>query len=241
MDLISRCIERRHFLKWGATGGLSLLAMVGSELFRQPQLALAAELSTPTEQLLDPQAALQKLLDGNQRFFQHRPLYPDQSQARLQEVSQEQHPFATILSCADSRAPAEIIFDQGIGDLFDVRVAGNIATPEVVGSIEYAVVLLGTPLLMVLGHERCGAVTAAVQQQRLPGEMGRFVKAILPALEEVKDNTGDAVDRAVVANVHWQIKQLKQSPLLAERLQSGRLKIVGARYDLDTGKVAILA
>lgn len=213
--------------------------LLAGELFRQPLPAQAAELSSSGG--LDPDAALQRLLEGNHRFTQHRPLYPDQSQARLQEVSLAQHPFATILSCADSRVPAEIIFDQGIGDIFDVRIAGNIVTPEVIGSIEYAVALLGTPVLMVLGHERCGAVTAAVQQQALLGEMGSFVRAILPVVQQAKDQPGDPVDNAVVANVRYQIERLKQSPLLSERWRSGAVKIVGGRYDLDTGKVDILS
>jgi carbonic anhydrase len=231
MNLAKRLIDRRGFLKLGAAG-----LLVASDLCWQNQLAEAAQLSA-----LDPDAALQKLMAGNQRFNQHQPLYPDQSQARLREVAQAQHPFATILSCADSRVPAEIIFDQGIGDIFDVRIAGNIATPEVVGSIEYAVALLGTPVLMVLGHERCGAVTAAVKHEALPGEIGSFVEAILPAVKKVKWRLGDAVGNAVNANVHYQIEQLRRSPLLTGRLQSGQLKIVGGRYDLDTGRVKLIA
>jgi carbonic anhydrase len=179
-------------------------------------------------------------MEGNQRFAQHHPQYPDQSQARLQEVAQVQHPFVTILSCADSRVPAEIVFDQGIGDIFDVRIAGNIVIPEALGSLEYAVALLGTPVLMVLGHERCGAVTAAVQNEALLGDISSFVKAIKPAVEKVKGQSGDAVENAVVANVQYQIERLKRSPLLTERLQSGKLKIVGGRYDLDTGRVTII-
>jgi carbonic anhydrase len=132
------------------------------------------------------------------------------------------------------------VFDRGIGDIFDVRIAGNIATPEAIGSIEYAA-LLGTPLLMVLGHERCGAVTAAVQNKPLPGEIGTFVEAILPAVERVKDRPGDLVDNAVDANVSYQIELLMRSKLLSERMKSGKLKIVGGRYDLDTGVVKILA
>jgi carbonic anhydrase len=229
MNLAKRLIDRRRFLKLGAAG-----LLVASS--RQNQPAEAAELSA-----LDSDAALQKLMAGNQRFSQHQPLYPDQSQARLREVAQAQHPFATILSCADSRVPAEIIFDQGIGDIFDVRVAGNIAIPETIGSIEYAVVLLGTPVLMVLGHERCGAVTAAVKHETLPGDIGTFVNAILPAVDRVKWPFGDTVDQVVTANVRYQIEQLRRSPLLAERLQSGQLKIVGGRYDLDTGRVKLIA
>jgi carbonic anhydrase len=214
---------------------IAILGLAASSLFCRVKQAEAAEAIAITS--LTPDDALQKLMDGNQRFVQHQPQYPDQTAARLQEVAQVQHPFATVLSCADSRVPAELIFDQGIGDIFDVRIAGNIATPEALGSIEYAVVLLGTPVLMVLGHERCGAVTAAVQNESLPGEIGSFVKAILPAVDRVRGKAGDTVDNAVTANVQYQIEQLKRSPLLTERLQSGKLKIVGGRYDLDTGTV----
>lgn len=225
---------RRDLFRLGLIGAIGLTATANDVLWRSKQ-AQAAELPP-----LSPEEALKKLLAGNQRFAQHQPQYPDQSAARLQEVSQAQHPFATILSCADSRVPAEIVFDQGIGDIFDVRIAGNISTPEALGSIEYAVALVGTPLLMVLGHERCGAVTAAVQNQPLPGEIGTFVQAILPAVERAKNKPGDAVNNAVVANVHYQIEQLKRSPLLMERLRSRQLKIVGGRYDLDTGIVTML-
>ncbi|AFZ31728.1 carbonic anhydrase [Gloeocapsa sp. PCC 7428] len=233
MKSIKHSIQRRDFLRLGTVG----LLVTANDIFWHIKPAQAAE---PILQSLDPNTALQKLIEGNLRFAEHHPEYPDQSLARLQEVAQAQHPFATILSCADSRVPAEIIFDQGIGDIFDVRIAGNIATPEAIGSIEYAVVLLGTPVLMVLGHERCGAVTAAVKNQVLPGEIGSFVKAILPAVDRVKEQPGDAVDNAVVANVQYQIETLKRSPLLSERLRSGKLKIVGGRYDLDTGKVIII-
>jgi carbonic anhydrase len=232
-------MERRDFLKWGAFGGMGLM-VTASNLLWQVEQVQAAELPLTASLSLSPDAALQKLMEGNQRFVQHQPQYPDQSQARLQEVAQAQHPFATILSCADSRVPAEIIFDQGIGDIFDVRIAGNIATPEAIGSIEYAVALLNTPLLMVLGHERCGAVTAAVQNEPLPGDISTFVKAIKPVVAKVKYQPGNTVDNAVIANVHYQIQRLKRSPLLSERLQSGKLKIVGGRYDLDTGSVGII-
>jgi len=232
-------IGRRDLLKLGSIGALGLAATASNFLWQGE--AQAAELSALASSSLSPNDALQKLMAGNQRFVRHQPQYPDQSEARVREVAQAQHPFTTVLSCADSRVPAEIIFDQGIGDIFDVRIAGNIVTPEALGSIEYAVALLGTPLLMVLGHERCGAVTAAVQNQPLPGEISTFVQAILPAVERVKDQPGDAVDNAVAANVQYQIEQLQRSPLLRERLRSGKLKIVGGRYDLDTGTVTTIA
>jgi len=232
-------MERRDFLKLGMTGAFGMMLTVGDLLWEVEQ-AKAAEIPSTLPESLSPDAALQKLMEGNQRFVEHQPQYPDQSALRLQEVAQAQHPFATILSCADSRVPAEIVFDQGIGDIFDVRIAGNIATPEAIGSIEYAVVLLGSPLLMVMGHERCGAVTAAVQNESLLGDISTFVKAIKPAVDKVKNQPGDTVENAVVANVQYQIERLKRSQLLTEQVQSGKLKIVGGRYDLDTGRVTII-
>lgn len=232
-------MERRDFLKLGMTGAFGMMLSASDLLWRVEQ-AKAAEIPSTSAKSLTPDAALQKLIEGNQRFVNHHPQYPDQSELRLHEVAQAQHPFATILSCADSRVPAEIVFDQGIGDIFDVRIAGNIATHEAIGSIEYAVVLLGSPLLMVMGHERCGAVTAAVQKESLPGDISTFVKAIKPALKRVKDQPGDAVENAVVANVQYQIERLQRSKLLTKQVESGKLKIVGGRYDLDTGRVTII-
>jgi carbonic anhydrase len=232
-------MERRDFLKLGITSTFGIM-LTASDFFWRVEQAKAAEMPPNVPESLNPDAALQKLMEGNQRFVQHQPQYPDQSALRLQEVAQAQHPFATILSCADSRVPAEIVFDQGIGDIFDVRIAGNIATHEAIGSIEYAVVLLGSPLLMVMGHERCGAVTAAVQKESLLGDISTFVKAIKPAVKKVKDQPGDAVENAVVANVQYQIERLKRSQLLTEQVRSGKLKIVGGRYDLDTGIVTII-
>lgn len=224
-------MERRDFFRLGAIGLVTM-----GDVLRRMEAAAAA----PVAPALDPDAALQKLLAGNQRFVRQQPQYPDQTQARLKEVAQAQAPFATILSCADSRVPPEIIFDQGIGDIFDIRIAGNIATPAAIGSIEYAVALLNSPLLLVLGHERCGAVTAAVKNEPLPGEISTFVKAILPGITTVKGQSSQAIDEAVIANVRYQIGQLQRSTLLSDRLQSGKLKISGGRYDLDSGRVDII-
>lgn len=237
---LSSALSRRGFLRLSAACGMGI-AM--SQLGAAPGQAdhLADHLSgSGSETALTPDAALEKLMAGNRRFMQHLPEYPDQSRARLSEVAQAQHPFVTILSCADSRVPAEILFDQGIGDIFDVRIAGNIVTPESLGSLEYAVALLHTPLLMVLGHERCGAVTAAVQKEVLLGEIGSFVKAILPAVAAVQDQSGDQVENAVLSNVRYQMQQLQRSQILSDRLQSGQLKLVGGRYDLDTGGITIV-
>ncbi|GAA6621153.1 carbonic anhydrase [Scytonema sp. NUACC26] len=232
-------IDRRRFLNLTGTSGIALVAAVTGSAFwsMQPKRASADQIES-----LEPDAALKRLIDGNQRFVRQKGKHPDQSKARIKEVSRSQHPFAVLLCCADSRVPPEILFDEGIGDLFDIRVAGNIVTNEVLGSIEYAVDLLNTPLIMVLGHERCGAVTAAVQGERLPGHIGSFVKAIKPVISKTKgESLDDAVDKAVIANVQYQIQKLKQnSKIISQRLLEGKLKIVGGRYDLDTGEVGLV-
>jgi carbonic anhydrase len=244
MNRIKELIGRRTLLKLAGVGsvGLTATAMGSAFWYAQPAAARAESRPQQTPEPLNPDAALERLLDGNRRFVQQKSQHPDQSLARLSEVAQAQHPFATLLSCADSRVTPEILFDEGIGDLFDIRVAGNVVTPEVLGSLEYAVAVLGTPLIMVLGHERCGAVTAAVQGKLLPGHIGSFVKAIEPAVSRVKGKSGDPVEDAVISNVQYQVEQLKQnSALLAQQMLEDKLKIVGGRYDLDTGEVSIVS
>jgi carbonic anhydrase len=221
--------DRRSLLK---LGGFSLISAVLG------QVPTARAIAAPN---IAPAVAYKTLMEGNQRFVRGRLTGPHRSADRRAELAQGQRPIATILSCADSRVPAELLFDQGLGDLFNVRVAGNIVTPEVLGSLEYAVELLETPLLMVLGHERCGAVTAAVQQQAVPGHISDFLDEIQPAVVQTKDLPGDPIDNAVIANVQIQIQQiLKQSTLIRQRQTQGRVTIVGARYDLDSGVVTIL-
>jgi carbonic anhydrase len=246
MNRKHRFIDRRQFLK---IAGVSV-GIVASNLLVEARSAQAAV--TPEIEFDRPDTALQRLLAGNQRFVQQKLEHPHQSQSRLQEVATAQHPFATLLSCADSRVPAEILFDVGIGDLFDVRIAGNIVTPEALGSLEYAAAMLETPLIMVLGHERCGAVTAAVQGKPLPGQISTFAKAIEPAITTLSSanaqlnhksnykSEDDLVENAVVANVRYQVKKLERSDLLTQLVRESKLKIVGGRYDLDTGKVAIV-
>lgn len=238
LNVVNPVISRRNFLIRGVMRISGLLG-AGNLLCWQTPSAQSAPLSS-AEASPDPAAALQALMAGNQRFVDHSPQHPHQSSARLEAVAHAQQPFATILSCADSRVPVEILFDQGVGDIFDVRVAGNVVTPATLGSLEYAVAVLNIPVLMVLGHERCGAVTAAVQNQSLPGDISSLIEAILPAVERVKEQPGNEIDNTVIANVQYQIEQLKRSSLITERLESGQLKLVGGRYDLDTGRVRLL-
>lgn len=188
-----------------------------------------------------PDRVIETLMAGNRRFVTHQAQHPHVSLQRITELAQAQHPIVTILSCADSRVPAELVFDMGLGDIFNVRVAGNIVTPEILASIEYAVELLETPVLMVLGHERCGAVTAAVNQKAVPGHISEFIDEILPAVNQVKDQPGDPIDNAVRANVDRQIQLLlQQSDLVRQRQTNGQVKLLGARYDLDRGEVTLL-
>ena len=190
--------------------------------------------------------ALQRLLDGNKRYVSTNFAHPDQTAERRIEVANAQYPFACILGCSDSRVPAEIVFDQGLGDLFMVRVAGNVASSgEVLASIEFAVAELQVPLVLVLGHKRCGAVTAAVDAvvrgSVAPGHIGSLVDAIRPAVARVQGALGDMLDNAVRANVELVVAQLaRNEPILAPAVREGRLRITGARYDLDTGQVDII-
>lgn len=201
-----------------------------------PTPAIAHERQQPT-----PDEVLESLMAGNERFVAHHAQHPHTSLERITELASGQHPIVTILSCADSRVPAELLFDMGLGDIFNVRVAGNIVTPEVLASLEYAVELLETPVLMILGHERCGAVTAAVKHQSVPGHISDFIDEILPAVEQVQDRPGDPIDNAVRANVDRQIQVLlARSDLIRQRQTLGQVKVVGARYDLDSGNVSLI-
>ena len=187
--------------------------------------------------------ALQRLLEGNRRYSTNRATYLNQTPLRRIEVAKAQHPFATIFGCVDSRVPPEIIFDHGLGDLLVIRTAGQVADRAVLGSIQFGVVELGIPLIMVLGHERCGAVKATIEALEkhagMPDQIAMLVESIRPAVEKVKGQPGDLLENAVRANIELTISQLKGSPILAEAIQKGELKIVGARYDLDTGAVAL--
>ena len=228
-------LSRRNSLKFvaGAIGTGILAARAGAEL-AAPEPAIA-------QNDITPDAAVQKLMDGNKRFVEKKRQNPNQTLARVTEVAQTQKPYAAILGCAESRFPSEIIFDQGIGDLFVCRVAGNVATPEEIGSLEFAVVVLGVKVIWVLGHERCGAVKAAIEGGELPGQIGSLTAAIKPAVDRSKDQAGDKVENAVKENVRLQIENLKKSAVIAQLIQEGKLKVVGGYYDLDTGAVSMVS
>ncbi|BAZ48866.1 carbonic anhydrase [Nostoc sp. NIES-4103] len=233
--------SRRHLLKLMGVGGVGIAASCASSLFGNAQSAQAAGATADKP----VGSSLKRLMEGNSRFMEEKFQNPNRSLSRLKEVAQKQQPFAAVLSCADSRVPAEIIFDQGIGDIFDVRIAGNIATPEAIASLEYAAVKLDVPLIMVLGHERCGAVKAALAGGELPGQISTLVKAIEPAIKNnsyLSDlNSSALVNQAVEENIRYQIEKLqKESKVLADLVQKGKLKIRGGWYDLDTGEVCLV-
>lgn len=199
-------------------------------------------MSHPTVDLPTPDEALEMLRAGNKRYVEAQVSHPHQTSGRRAELSSGQSPFAIILGCADSRVPPEILFDQGLGDLFTIRVAGNVVDDMVLGSIEYAAEHLGTPLMVVLGHSSCGAVGATVAGGKLEGHLPSLAAAIQPAVKAVKDQPGDLLDNAVRANAKMVAAQLQSSePILAELVKAGKFKVVAARYDLESGAVDILS
>ncbi|MBR8833605.1 MAG: carbonic anhydrase [Stigonema ocellatum SAG 48.90 = DSM 106950] len=245
MSRINGFVGRRNFLKLAGVGGVGIGSSAVGELLWQEQAAVAQQPSN-TDTVAKPkpinsEAALDRLIEGNKRFVEDKRLNPHQSKIRLEQTAVAQYPFAAILGCADSRVPAEIIFDQGLGDLFVVRLAGNVTSPTAIGSLEFATSVLGAQLIVVLGHTKCGAVIAATKNDLLPGRIGTFVEDIKPAVERVKNKEGDLVDNAVTANVQYQQQLLAESSTIFRKLiKEGKLKITGGRYDLASGKVSWL-
>jgi carbonic anhydrase len=216
-------------------GKLKLLFIVGA--IALPGMGALADMK-PSQ---SSDEALKILEDGNHRYVLSQFLHPHQLAERRAEVAKEQHPFAVILTCADSRVPPEVIFDEGLGDLFVIRVAGNIVDDAVLGSIEYAVAHLGTPLVVVMGHERCGAVDAAVHRGEIEGHIGTLVQAIQPAVVKVQNKPGDLLENSIKTNVAMVTAGLAHNkPVLEHLVDEGKLKIVGAYYDLDDGSVEFL-
>jgi len=199
----------------------------------------------PATQKVTPDEALQRLLDGNKRFAANRRFHPNESLETRAKLATGQAPFAAILGCADSRVSPEIVFDHGLGDLFVVRVAGNIVEDAGSGSFEYAVEHLGTPLIVVLAHERCGAVKATVETLEAggeaPGHVAELVRKIKPAVEKSMGVPGDKVENAVRENARRMAAELAGlEPILKEKVSQGKLKVVAMRYDLDTGVMELL-
>jgi carbonic anhydrase len=205
-------------------------------------LASSAVASTaPATKMPTADAVLAELNAGNQRHVKAAYKHPHETTTRRQELTSGQSPHAVVLACADSRVAPEIVFDQGLGDLFTIRVAGNIAPDAEVASMEYAVEHLHTPLIVVMGHQSCGAVGAAIAGGDAPGHLPTLIDALKPAVDEAKTMKGDVSDNAIRINVEHVVDQLRSSkPILAEAVDSGKLRIVGAVYSLKTGAVTWL-
>ncbi|MBX7484079.1 carbonic anhydrase [Qipengyuania sp. 6D47A] len=192
---------------------------------------------------LSPDEALELLIEGNQNVLNDVPTSAPIGRDRRLEIAQGQAPFAAYVTCSDSRVSPEILFGRGLGELFIIRNAGNTVDTVALGSIEYAVTELGVPLIVVMGHEACGAVKAAKSvvddNATFPGSIGRMIEPIIPAVLEVRERDGDMLDHAIRANVSRVVKQLRTStdPLLLNPQENGTLKVVGAHYNLDTGAV----
>lgn len=200
--------------------------------------------ANPAPPSLTANQALAALKDGNRRFLAGQAITPDSRGRRRLEIAKAQYPIAVLVSCSDSRVPPELLFGRGLGELFIIRNAGNTIDTAAMGSLEYAVTELNVPLVVVMGHERCGAVAAAVsvveQGATFPGSIGRMIEPILPAVLAAKRaGARDLLDASVRANVSRTVGRLRQfsEPMLLERLKAGRLRVVGARYDLDDGNV----
>jgi carbonic anhydrase len=242
---------------------LTVLALVGTNQFAQ-----AADPAHPDQPIVSPAEAISQLKEGNARYTSGKPQPDDSSEERAHmarnsyenigmtflgmtadqvakrraELAKSQHPFATILSCSDSRVPPEIVFDQGLGDLFIVRVAGNVINDEGLGSIEYSVDHLGARLILVLGHQSCGAVKAAREtiaaKSKAPGHIESLVTAIKPAVETTAK---DDLETTIRANVKHVVNTLRSSkPILKAKVDSGEVQVIGGYYSLETGAVTFL-
>ena len=220
-------------------GGLLQVQAQPSAPAPAPSTASVAAAATPAS--LTGEQALQRLIEGNDRFVAGKSIHPDQTAERRRELAGGQSPLAIVLTCSDSRVAPELFFDQGLGDLFVIRNAGNVLDDHVIGSMEYAVEHLHAPLIIVVGHEKCGAVTAAIAGGEVPGHIHSITDDLAPAVEQSKSLPGDKVDNAVRANALRGAGILTHvEPILKEAASRTNLLIIAAHYDLTTGKIEIL-
>jgi carbonic anhydrase len=223
-------VSRREVLQRSIAAGLATTLGLASWTGRIPSAAAQSGLG--------PDEALKRLMDGNARYAAGKlSSLREDLQLLKQRTAGKQEPFAAVLSCADSRVPVEIVFDQTIGHVFVTRVAGNIATPEIIGSLEYGVAVLGARVLMVLGHGSCGAVSAAIAAKDVPGQISVLYRHIRPAV----DQAGSDLGAAIRANARIHARLLHDaSPVIAGAVKQGQLKVVAAYYDLASGVVTLL-
>jgi len=222
--------SRRSFLQMGLVGTATGF-FAGTEIVFPPRAAAQTSLT--------PDAALSELVEGNKRFVSGRLTHHEQDLTILkQHTVDKQEPFAAVLSCADSRVPVELIFDQSIGHIFVTRVAGNLVTPEIIGSLEYGAAVLGTKIILVMGHFGCGAVKATIQGKEVPGQ----ISSLFPHIQPAVDQAGSDLDAATKANAKIQAALLRQSSTVISGLvKGGNLKVVAGYYDLGSGAVELLS
>ena len=223
--------SRRRFLQMTVGGTVAGLATAAGVEFVTPRRVLA-------QSTLSPDAALQELVDGNKRFTSRSLTACEHDLAILkQNTIEKQEPFAAVLSCADSRVPIELVFDQSIGHIFVTRIAGNIATSEIIASLEYGVGVLGTKVILVMGHGGCGAVKATIQAKEVPGQ----ISALYPHIQPAIDQAGPNLEAATKANAKLQAALLRQaSTAISSLVKEKKLKVTSAYYDIGTGAVSLL-
>jgi len=226
-----RIPSRRQFLQLGLTGAAAGLMASGLELAAPPQVQ--------AQSALTPDAALAELMAGNKRFASGQPTHHEHDLAILkQRAVEKQEPFAAVLSCADSRVPVELIFDQSLGHIFVTRVAGNMATSEIIASLEYGAAVLGIPVILVMGHASCGAVKATIQGKDVPGQISTLFPHIQPAV----DQAGHNLEAATKANATIQAKLLREaSTVIAGLAKENKVKVIAGYYDVATGAVELLS
>ena len=241
-DLLPKSTTRRALL---AASALAAIGMTGCTTSTTKSTGVA----TPTKTIAAnntpaTSSPLQKLLDGNLRFQRGQAKWPNQTLTQRRAVAQKQAPFAIIFGCVDSRVPPELVFDQGLGDLFVIRTAAHVIDNAALGSIEFGVAELNIPLLVVLGHERCGAVAAAIQavdhHETAPGSIQSLVEYISPSVLKAQGQGDTRLTNAVRNNITYTVNALFHSEIINDAANAGKLTIVGSYYDLDTGAVSIL-
>src|SRR6516162_2710763 len=222
--------SRRRFLQLSLAGTAVGLLSSG--------LGLVSPLVVRAQSKLDPDEALTRLMDGNKRFTSGKLTAHQEDLAILKQHTEEkQEPFAAVLSCADSRVPVELVFDQTIGHIFVTRVAGNLITPEIIGSLEYGAEVVGTKVILVMGHSSCGAVKATIQGKAVPGQ----ISSLFPHIQPAVDQGGTNLQAATEANAKIQAKLLAESStVISEMVKAGTVKVAAAYYDLGTGNVKFL-
>jgi carbonic anhydrase len=223
--------SRRRFMQLTARGAAAGIMTAAGVRLGSPHSALA-------QSKLSPDAALQALMEGNRRFTTNGATAHEQDLATLKRNNVEkQEPFAAVLSCADSRVPVELVFDQSIGQLFVTRIAGNVVTSEIIATLEYGAAVLGTKVILVMGHSNCGAVKATIEAKGVPGQ----ISALYPHIQPAVDQAGPNLEAATKANAKIQAALLRQaSTVISDLLKKNELKVVAAYYEIGTGSVALL-